>query len=86
MLVATLGVAAAVATLVVVGVVVSRDDTTPADQPSPTVTVPPTTPPRALVEATKDPEQLAPGTYFLDGGRTVHDTSDLPHRGHWVVD
>ena len=43
-------IAAAAAVVLVVGVLVvfDRDDAPPADQPSPTVTVPPTTPPRAL--------------------------------------
>ena len=59
-------IAAAAAVVLVVGVLVvfDRDDAPPADQPSPTVTVPPTTPPRALF-GTPD-EQLAPGTYFVD--------------------
>ena len=69
MLQAALAAAAAVATLVLVGVVVSRDadGTTPANQPFPTVTVPPTTPPRALPGNSQLLEQLAPGTYFLGG-------------------
>jgi methyl acetate hydrolase len=48
---------------VVVLVVFDRDDMRPADQPSPSVTVPPTTPPRARGNI---PHQLAPGTYFVD--------------------
>ena len=61
------GVAALLAAAAVIAIVVvaTRDDAqTPADQPAPTVTVPPTTPPRALF-GTPD-EQLAPGTYFVD--------------------
>ena len=51
-----------------IAVVASRDDdATPADQPSPTVTVPPTTPPRALPDGSGTAERLAPGTYFVDG-------------------
>ena len=45
------------------------DDATPADQPSPTVTVPPTTPPRPLPDARAafdHGEDLVPGTYFVD--------------------
>ncbi len=62
MLVATLGVAAAVTTAGLIALVTSRDanDTTPAEQPSPTVT----TPPQALPNSSS--EQLVPGTYFVD--------------------
>jgi hypothetical protein len=57
---------AAAATVLLVAVVVIRDgdDGPPADEPSPTVTVPPTAPTRALF-GTPD-EQLVPGTYFID--------------------
>jgi hypothetical protein len=61
---AALGVAAAV-TLVLIVLVASRDgDVAPADQPSPTVTVPPTTPPRPLPPNPAGP--LVPGTYFIE--------------------
>ncbi len=56
--------AAAVVFVAVVLVGHDRDDATPADQPSPTVTVPPTSPPRPLPEALD--EKLVPGTYFVD--------------------
>ena len=57
----------AAAAVVVVALVANRDDdATPADQPSPAVTVPSTTPPRPLRTAPEDPELLAPGTYFVD--------------------
>ena len=58
---------AAAAAVVLVGVLVlyDGDDVTPADQPSPTVTVPPTTPPRALHD-TPPGERYVPGTYFVD--------------------
>ena len=50
-----------------IALVASReDDSTPADQPAPTETVPPTTPPQALSTAPADPELLAPGTHFFD--------------------
>jgi hypothetical protein len=62
-LVAGLLAAAAVAAIALV--VTRDDDAVPADRPAPAVTVPPTTPPRALF-ATPDGEQLAPGTYFVD--------------------
>jgi hypothetical protein len=61
------GVAALVAAAAVIAIVVvaTRDGAqNPADQPAPTVTVPSTTPPRALFD-TPD-EQLAPGAYFVD--------------------
>ena len=54
-----IAVAAAVVFAVVVLVVFDRDDATPADQPSPAVTVPP----RALPNTS---EPLVPGTYYLD--------------------
>ena len=58
--------AAAAAVVAIVVVVETRDDdATPADQPSPTVTVPPTArdaPPRPLPMS----GDLAPGTYFVD--------------------
>jgi len=55
----------AAAAVVAIALVASRDDdSTPADQPAPSVTVPPTTPPRALFGT---PGQLlAPGTYFVE--------------------
>ena len=56
--------AAAVVSSPIVLVAIRDDDATPADQPSPTVTVPPTSPPRALPDPTG--ERLAPGTYFVD--------------------
>ena len=63
------GVAALLAAAAVVAIVLvvdaRRRRQNPADQPAPTVTVPPTTPPRALF-GTPDGEQLAPGTYFVD--------------------
>jgi len=59
-LVATLGVIAAVTTLVLVALVVSGDDAaTPADQPSPTV--PPSTQSSASLAV-----ELEPGTYDID--------------------
>ena len=59
-------IAAAAAVVVAIAVVATRDDddATPADQPSPTVTVPPTAPPRALPDTSGG--QLEPGTYFVD--------------------
>jgi hypothetical protein len=56
----------AVAAIVAIALVaISKDEPArPADQPSPTVTVPATLPRRALF-ATPD-EQLVPGTYFVD--------------------
>ena len=62
------GVAALLAAAAVVAIVLvaTRDDAqSPADEPAPTVTVPPTTPPRALF-GTPDGALLAPGTYFVD--------------------
>ena len=57
--------AAAAAVIVAIALVATRyDDATPADQPSPSVTLPPTTAPRALF-GTPD-EQFVPGTYFVD--------------------
>jgi hypothetical protein len=60
-------IAAAAAIVLLVAVVVIRDvdDGAPADQPSPTVTVPPTTPPRALFGSPQG-EALVQGTYFVD--------------------
>jgi hypothetical protein len=59
------GLMAAAAVVAIVLVAIRNDDpTSPADQPSPTVSVPPTLPPRALF-GTAD-ERLAPGTYSLD--------------------
>ena len=60
-----IAVAAAVVVAVVVLVVFDRDDVAPADQPSPTVTVPAASPPRRL-HATLGMEQLEPGTYYVD--------------------
>jgi hypothetical protein len=61
-------VAALVAAAVVVAiaiVAIRRDDpVSPADQPSPTVTVPATVPPRALFDTVD--EQFVPGMYFVD--------------------
>ena len=62
------GVAAllAAASVIAIVVMVTHDDAQhPADQPAPTVTVPPTTPPQSL-SATPEGEQLVPGTYFVD--------------------
>jgi hypothetical protein len=69
--VATLGVGAAVVAIVLVA---TRDDdaVNPADEPSPTVTVtvPPAPPPRALPAGSGGPfnemPTLEPGTYFVD--------------------
>ena len=59
------GLLAAAAIVAIALVVIRKDDPlSPADQPSPTVTVPPTLPPRALF-GTPD-EQFVPGTYFVD--------------------
>ena len=56
--------AAAAAVVVAIAVVATRDDdATPADQPSPTVTVPPTVPPQPLPNKFGP---LAPGTYYVD--------------------
>ena len=70
MLIATLGVAAAVTALLIVSLMVGRDDvTTPADVPSPTVTAPPTALPtglpRPLLNSPGD-VPLDPGTYYVD--------------------
>ena len=56
----------AAAAVVAIAFVAIRDDdpASPADQPSTTVTVPPTLPPQALFGPADAP--LAPGTYFLD--------------------
>ena len=56
----------AAAAVVAIALAAIRQDepVSPADQPSPTVTVPPTAPPPALFGATDDP--LAAGTYSLD--------------------
>jgi hypothetical protein len=61
--VAAVVTAAAVAAIALV-VTRDRHDGAPADEPAPTFTVPPTTPPRALF-ATVD-EDFVPGTYFVD--------------------
>jgi hypothetical protein len=60
------GILAAAAAVVAVAFVVIRDadDVTPTDEPSPTVTVPPTLPPRALPETNLT--RLLPGPYFVD--------------------
>ena len=59
------GLLAAAAVVAIALVAVRRDDpVSPADQPAPTVTAPPTLPPQALFGAAGT--QLAPGTYFLD--------------------
>ncbi len=58
--------AAAAAVFVAIAVVVTHDDAAPADQPSPTVIVPPTVTPRALPNTPRTYAQLAPGTYFVD--------------------
>ena len=59
------GLLAAAAVVAIALVAIREDDpVSPADQPSPTVTVPPTTPPQALFGATSG--ALAPGTYFVD--------------------
>lgn len=56
----------AAAAVVAIALVAIREDdpVSPADQPSPTVTVPPTVPPRALFGTPE--ELLVPGTYFVD--------------------
>ena len=61
------GILAAAAAVVAVAFVVIRDadEVTPTDEPSTTVTVPPTTPPRALLGATPG-ERFVPGTYFVE--------------------
>ena len=59
-------VLAAAAAVVAIAVVATRDDdATPADQPSPTVTVPPTVPPQALPNVSYG-GPIAPGTYYVD--------------------
>ena len=68
-------IVAAAAIVVAIAFVAARDhDTAPADQPSPTVTVPPTTP-RAL-SATAG-ERLLPGTYYVD---EIDDGTPTPAR------
>ncbi len=60
----TILLASAAAVVVAIAVVATRnDDATPADQPSPTVTVPPTVPPQPLPNKSGP---LAPGTYYVD--------------------
>jgi len=56
--------AAAVAAIAIVATRVGHD-TTPGDQSPPPVTVPATLPPRVLFARAN--EQLAPGTYYVDG-------------------
>lgn len=58
--------ATAAAAVIVIALVAIRNDDpeSPADQPSPTVTVRPTPPPQALFGTPG--EQLVPGTYFVD--------------------
>jgi hypothetical protein len=54
-------------------VAIYRDEpVSPVDQPTPTVTVPPTLPPKAMF-ATMEEQDLQPGTYFVDevAGRTT---------------
>ena len=59
------GLLAAAAVAAIALVAIRNDDpASPADQPSPTVTAPPTVPPRALF-GTPD-EQFVPGTYYVD--------------------
>jgi hypothetical protein len=63
------GILAAAAAVVAIVFVASSevDVVKPADEPSPTVTVPSTTPPRALLSNSSGEEKpLAPGTYFVD--------------------
>ena len=62
------GILAAAAAVVAVAFVVIRDadDVTPADEPSSTATVPPTTAPRALPNTPGGRPTLVPGTYFID--------------------
>ncbi len=61
------GLLAAAAAVVAIAVVATPDDDiAPADQPSPTATVTPTTPPRALPNADGGSKPLEPGTYFVD--------------------
>jgi hypothetical protein len=57
----------AAAAVVVIALVAIRNDdpVSPAHQPSPTVTVPPTLPPRPLF-ATMEEQDMQPGTYFVD--------------------
>lgn len=62
--VAGLLAAAAVVAIAVVAIY-NGDPDSPADQPSPTVTVPPTMPPQALFGAPEE-QLMPPGTYFLD--------------------
>jgi hypothetical protein len=66
------GILAAAAAVAIVLVATSDVDVvTPTDEPSTTVTVPPTTPPRSLLSQPFEPHTiefiaLAPGTYFVD--------------------
>ena len=61
------GILAAAAAVVAIAFVVIRDadDVLPGHEPAPTVTVPPTTPPRALSNLGPG-KQFDPGTYFVD--------------------
>lgn len=55
---------AAAAAVAIVVVATRDDDAVPADQPVPTVTLPPTAPPRALFAT--EGERFVPGTYYVD--------------------
>ena len=72
----------AAAAVVVIALVATRDDdSTPADQPSPTVDRAPDRASASADQAEQHPEQLAPGTYFADwfsGTRTTN--AHLRHR------
>jgi hypothetical protein len=68
------GLLAAAAVVAIALVAIRRDaPESPADQPSTTVTVPPTTPPQALFGSSD--AQLAPGTYVVD---KVEETPTTP--------
>lgn len=61
-----IAVAAAVLVAVAFVVIPSAGDVTPADEPSSTATVAPTTAPRALPNTPGDRTPFVPGTYFVD--------------------
>jgi hypothetical protein len=64
MLVAALLAAAAVVAIALVAIY-DGDPASPADQPAPTVTTPPTLPPQPLFPS-MDEQDLGPGTHFVD--------------------
>ena len=81
-------IAAAAAVVLVVGVFVvfDRDEAPPADQPSSTVTVPPTTPPRALPNGSGIAQCDSAGDVLRRRGRRNTDAADLRHPRRRVDD